>query len=45
MPLKDHHPAFGLEFHDIHRYIYKKYFKLQPYLSAEIGDLSKKHEK
>ncbi|MEB2628199.1 O-fucosyltransferase family protein [Peribacillus frigoritolerans] len=34
--IKENHPVYGLDFHDKHRYIFRKYFKLQPYLSDEI---------
>ncbi|MEI4828205.1 hypothetical protein WAX78_01835 [Bacillus sp. FJAT-53711] len=43
--IKKSHPAYGLEFHDIHRYLYNKYFKLQPYLSGEIEDFYLKNMK
>lgn len=34
--INESHPVHGLGFEDKHRYIYNKYFKLQPYLSDEI---------
>jgi hypothetical protein len=34
--IKEEHPVYGLDFHEKHRYIFHKYFKLQPYLSNEI---------
>jgi hypothetical protein len=43
--IKKSHPAYGLEYHDIHRYLYNKYFKLQPYLSDEIEDFYLKNMK
>ncbi|MEI4801454.1 hypothetical protein ACIGHG_01915 [Bacillus sp. NPDC077411] len=43
--IKENHPVYGLEFHDIHRYLYNKYFKLQPYLSGEIEDFYLKNMK
>jgi hypothetical protein len=34
--IKEDHPVHGMDFHEKHRYIYNKYFKLQPYLSDQI---------
>ncbi|SFI88693.1 MULTISPECIES: hypothetical protein [unclassified Bacillus (in: firmicutes)] len=36
--IKEGHPAYGLGVKDVYDYLYRKYFKLQPYLSAEIED-------
>lgn len=43
--INESHPAYGLDFHDIHRYFYQKYFKLQSSLEDEIEQFYQKHMK
>ncbi|WP_379971127.1 O-fucosyltransferase family protein [Ectobacillus sp. sgz5001026] len=43
--IKKGHPAYGLGVNDIYSYLYRKYFKLQPYLSGEIEDFYLKNMK
>ncbi|WP_379971125.1 O-fucosyltransferase family protein [Ectobacillus sp. sgz5001026] len=43
--IKEDHPAYGLGVWDVYSYLYKKYLKLQPYLSNEIEDFYLKNMK
>ncbi|MGM7719637.1 glycosyltransferase [Metabacillus sp. Hm71] len=43
--INKNHPIYGLEEHEKHRYIYKKYFKLQPFLKKEIENFYSKKMK
>jgi hypothetical protein len=43
--IKESHPAHGLGVEDVYNYLYRKYFKLQPYLSNEIKEFYLKNMK